>query len=80
MQERDGASANVLGNVTNAKADWFVNAELGDLHLVETATSVIDRATSLAGVTDDIDGACRPAGPTADVGAHEYGASPRCSQ
>ena len=80
MQERDGASANVSGNVTNAQADWFVNAERGDLHLVETATSVIDRATSLAGVTDDIDGACRPAGPTADVGAHEYGASSRCRQ
>ena len=80
MQERDGASANVSGNVTNAQADWFVSAELGDLHLVETATSVIDHATSLAGVTDDIDGGCRPAGPTADVGAHEYGASSRCSQ
>ena len=80
MQERDGASANVSGNVTNAQADWFVNAELGDLHLVERATSVIDQAASLAGVTDDIDGACRPAGPTADVGAHEYGASSRCSQ
>lgn len=80
MQKRDGASANVSGNVTNAKADWFVNAELGDLHLVERATSVIDQATSFQGVTDDIDGACRPAGPTADVGAHEYGASSRCSQ
>jgi hypothetical protein len=80
MKERDGASANVSGNVTNAKADWFVNAEVGDLHLVETAISVIDRATSLAGVTDDIDGACRPAGPAADAGAHEYGASSRCSQ
>jgi hypothetical protein len=80
MRERDGASANVSGNVTNAQAGWFVNAELGDLHLAETATSVIDRATSLADVTDDIDSACRPAGPTADVGAHEYGASSRCSQ
>jgi len=80
MQERDGASANVSGNVTNAQADWFVNVELGDLHLVETATSVMDRTTSFAGVTDDVDGACRPAGPTADVGAHEYGASSRCSQ
>jgi hypothetical protein len=80
MKERDGGSANVSGNVSNAKADWFVNAGLGDLHLVKTATSAIDQATSLAGVTDDIDGACRPAGPTADVGAHEYGASSRCSQ
>jgi hypothetical protein len=80
MQERDGATANVSGNVTNAQADWFVNAELSDLHLVGTASSAIDQATSLAGVTDDIDGACRPAGPTADVGAHEYGASSRCSR
>ena len=80
MQERDGARANVSGNVTHTQAGWFVNAIAGDLHLVKTATSVINRVTSPADVTDDIDGACRPTGPTADVGAHEYGAPSRCSQ
>jgi hypothetical protein len=78
MKEREGASANVSGNVTDARAAWFVDAKLGDLHLAETATPVIDRAVPRAGVTDDIDGACRPVGPAADVGAHEYGSAMPC--
>ena len=76
MQERDRASANVSGNVTNAEAGWFVNAMAGDLHLVETATSVIDRVTAPPDVTDDIDGACRPAGP----GCRRGGSRIRCPQ
>jgi len=70
---RDGASATVAGNVTNAQASWFVNASGGDLHLVGTATNAIDRAAAHASVTDDYDGAARPRGAAPDLGADEFG-------
>ena len=76
LREREGASATQAGNVTNAQAGWFVNAASGDLHLVATATNVIDRVVAPPGVTDDIDADPRPMGPVSDVGADEYGAPP----
>jgi hypothetical protein len=76
MRERDGASATQSGNITNAQASWFVNAASGDLHLVSTAASAIDKVTAPGGVTDDIDGNPRPIGALSDVGADEYGTPP----
>jgi hypothetical protein len=43
ISARDGASATVSGNVTNATAAMFVDAASGDLHLKATATTAIDR-------------------------------------
>jgi len=71
---RDGAQGAVVGNVTTAQSDWFVNAASGDLHLLSSATAAIDQAAPLAQVTDDYDGDVRPIGPAPDVGADEYGA------
>jgi len=74
--DRDGALGGVVGNVTSAEADWFVDAASGDLHLVATATAAIEQAAPLADVTDDFDGDARPIGLAPDVGADEYGAPP----
>jgi len=72
MRERDGASAVLSGNVTNAAASWFVDATGGDLHLVASASAAIDSATLLPAVSSDIDGDPRPVGARADVGADEF--------
>jgi len=74
--DRDGAQGTLVGNMTNAQTDWFVDAASGDLHLVATATAAIDQAATLADVADDFDGDARPIGPAPDVGADEYGAPP----
>lgn len=68
---RDGARAAQSGNVTSAAPSWFVDASVGDLHLLDTATGARDVAPPLADVTDDLDGQPRPQGPLADVGADE---------
>lgn len=68
---RDGAAASVSSNMTSAQPDWFVDAAAGDLHLAATAPA-IDAALS-AGTLFDYDGQSRPSGPTADVGADEFG-------
>jgi hypothetical protein len=71
IQQRDGASGTIAGNVTTAQANWFVSAATGDLHLAATATAAIDRAASLADVVNDYDGDARPFGSAPDVGADE---------
>jgi hypothetical protein len=79
---RDDATAELAGNVTDAQANWFVDADAGDLHLRASATGAIDRAVaggagavdpgSAATVADDVDGEARPWGEAADVGADEW--------
>ncbi len=76
MRERDGALGTLTGNLTTAQASWFVNAVMGDLHLLATATDAIDQAVELANVYDDIDGDLRPIGLAPDIGADEYGDPP----
>ena len=68
--DRDGANGGELGNVTNAQSGWFVNAATADLHLVASATAVINQAAPLPEVTDDYDG--HPRDTTPDIGADEY--------
>jgi len=69
IQARDGATATVTGNNTSANLSWFVNATVGDLHLVSNAP-VIGQANTLTDANIDIDGQSR--GATADLGADEY--------
>lgn len=69
---RDGAQASLVGNLTNALAGWFVLPSAGDLHLNASAIPAINAAASLPQVTSDIDGEARPIGPAPDVGADEY--------
>jgi hypothetical protein len=74
--QRDGASATLVGNVTNALPSWFVDAAAGDLHLLASATAAIDQASSLPEVPDDYDDQFRPNGEAPDIGADEQGTSP----
>mgnify|MGYP000055983361 CR=1 FL=1 len=69
---RDGATATLTGNLTNAQPSWFVDHANGNLHLASTASACINQAASLAAVTDDVDGDPRPMGTTPDTGADEF--------
>jgi hypothetical protein len=75
IQARDGATATLANNVTNAQPAWFVNSSIGDLHLSSAATLAIDRAQVDPDVTLDYDGDSRPIGPLPDIGADEFGTS-----
>lgn len=68
---RDGASATVSGNAASSAA-MFVNPAAGDLHLKSTATTAIDKASPISGMTQDFDGDARPAGSAPDIGADEF--------
>ncbi len=72
---REGGSATVANNVTNAASTLFVNAGSGDLHLVSGASTVIDKATTHPDVTIDFDGQARPVGLAPDLGADEFTSS-----
>ncbi len=71
ITSRDGGSATVAANVTNARASWFANAGGGDLHLVTTEPTVVDQGQSLSNVSQDIDCEMRPKGGGYDIGADE---------
>lgn len=79
IQARDGADAELAGNLTTATRAWFVDPAGGDLHLSPAAGAAVDRAAPGGGVADDIDGDGRPAGPASDVGADERVASAAAS-
>jgi hypothetical protein len=76
LPDRDGAQGSLVGNLTNAQANWYVDASRGDLHLVRAAAAAIDVAAPLVDVLDDFDGETRPIGLAPDVGADEYAVSP----
>jgi len=71
IASRDGASGSVSNNITNATSGMFANASTGDLHLISSATTAIDKGVAVS-VTDDFDGQVRPQGVTSDIGADEY--------
>lgn len=71
IQQRDGATAIIHGNLTNAVGSWFVDAAAGDLHLGPGAAAAVDAAQPLADVPDDYDGERRFAGRAPDIGADE---------
>ncbi len=74
---RDRGGVSVLGNnLENAPLSLFVDGANGDLHLMSTAVSAIDQATTLTAVTDDVDGDARPYGSAPDLGADELDAPP----
>jgi hypothetical protein len=69
---RDAATALLNSNLSTAKPNLFVNPVAADLHLLATATNVIDKAPSLSTVTNDFDGDPRPRGSSSDIGADEF--------
>lgn len=72
VQQRDGATGAIANNVTNAQPSWFVNATIGDLHLVASATPAIDQAAAHSSVSTDYDGENRPQNNAPDIGADEF--------
>jgi PKD repeat protein len=75
ITQRNGATATVTGNITNAQASWFVNESVGNLHLTAAAISAIGHGGSVAQVSTDYDGQPRPTGSAPDVGADQYTAT-----
>jgi hypothetical protein len=72
IRMRDGASATVTNNVTNAVYAWFKNPVSGDLHLASSGLSdVIHKGVAIDGLTKDIDGDLRVTG-TIDIGADQF--------
>ena len=70
IQSRNGATATMSGNVTDASGTWFRSLASGDLHLARCdEASVVGAGTVLASVTQDIDG--EPRGDSNDVGADD---------
>lgn len=69
---RNGASFSQSGNHVTANSSMFINPTAGDLHLQETALTVIDQVSAPADASLDFDGESRPAGNNADIGADEF--------
>jgi hypothetical protein len=76
IKARDGATAELGTNLTNATAASFVDLSAADLHLLGTSPA-IGTGTVIAAVADDFDGQPRPIGSAPDVGADEYAAAPK---
>jgi hypothetical protein len=74
LWQRDGASASLAGNLSNAPLSLFSDPATGDLHLLGSASAAIDQGVTLpAGLCDDdIDGDLRPIGIAPDIGADEF--------
>jgi hypothetical protein len=68
---RDGATASLMGNITNADLSLFVQPPAGNLHLAATATRAVDQGVAVSGAEVDWDGEPRPQGQAPDVGADE---------
>jgi hypothetical protein len=72
IQLRNGASATLAANITNASDDWFVDAQAGDLHLAYRVPDVVDQGIAVDDLADDMDRETRPMGMGIDIGADEY--------
>jgi len=69
---RNGASASLAANITNADPTWFVDPSKGNLRLKSLVTQVVDQGIPVSPVlTNDIDQVKRF--EPFDIGAHEYG-------
>lgn len=71
--EREGAQAELSGNIAAADHAGFVDALRGDLHL-RPGANAIGRGAPVSDCADDIDGQLRPQGKAPDVGADQSAA------
>lgn len=71
ITSRNGGSALVSNNLTNASERWFLEPHRGNLHLVASIQELVDKATDILQMTTDIDGDIRKTG-LSDIGADEY--------
>ncbi|GFE60848.1 fibronectin type III domain-containing protein [Geobacter sp. AOG2] len=72
---RDGGTFTLSGNYASAATGMFLNSAIGDLHLVDNASTeanVIHKVTAPASATTDFDGDARPSGASSDIGADQF--------
>ena len=70
---RNGGTATVTSNVTDAAADWFADTAAGDLRPDGNQAAVINQAADLGTeIALDIDKTVRPQGVGFDIGAYEF--------
>ena len=69
IRARNDAVVELSANITDANAEWFVDAAAGDLHLASCGISEVVDAGDADAVPDDFDGVMRT-GAT-DIGADE---------
>ena len=72
VSKRDGASADISSNITNAKKSWFVAPSAGNLRLSSPIPEVVDQGVIPGELFDDFDGDVRPQDNGYDIGADEY--------
>jgi hypothetical protein len=72
IRSRDGGSATLSSNVTDAEGSWFADPTSGDLHLAPAVPAVDGRGEALPDLTDDFDGEVRPRGAGIEIGADEH--------
>jgi hypothetical protein len=68
---RDGAHAELKGNVTDARSDWFVEPRRGILRLARGDLGAIDVGVPIPEVQTDFDRSPRTSGAGPDAGAFE---------
>ena len=71
ITSRNGATATLTKNITNATNDWFENVDFGNLRLAGANGNVVDQGSTIVNPTLDIDKTSRPQGAGIDIGAHE---------
>jgi hypothetical protein len=70
LNARDGATAELASNVTDARPEWFADAAKFDLRLTNAAAGAMDRGRAFPDLKDDWESNARGARP--DVGAFEF--------
>ncbi len=74
---RDGAKAELKGNIVTAARDWFVDSGLGDVRLARGDLPAVDAGIVIDNQEQVADGATPFVGSAPDVGAFEYRESRR---
>lgn len=72
IRSRNGGTATVTANITDAELSWFVDPFAGDLHLSALIPAVVDQGVVVTDLVDDIDQDVRPNNSGIDIGADEY--------
>ncbi len=72
IARRDGGRATLIGNLVDAREDWFMDAGRGDLRLTRRDLPPVDAAGSPADATEGTSRQAPYAGSAPDVGAFEY--------